>query len=91
MLLALLIILQAADVITTVIGLRQGAREGNPLAARLFELSPASPAVTMTALKIVFSIPMLLLALYYPGWWPVPALYCAGLAYVVVNNLRVIR
>lgn len=85
----LLIALQLADIITTAIGLSKGATEANPVARWLFKIVPAIPA--MVATKLLFSAPMAALAWFYPSWWPVPAIYCASLVYVVVHNLKVIR
>ena len=86
----LLILLQAGDIITTTIGLRQkGVKESNPLAAWLFRY--LEPVPTMIFLKCVGSIPFILLLRWYPSWWPAVALYCLSLCWVVQHNIRVIR
>ena len=85
----LLILLQLGDIITTAIALRNGATEANPFAKALFDRLPPIP--TMVGLKLLFSVPMVALCVRYPNWWPVPALYCVSLVYVLWNNASVIR
>ena len=88
-LLLILIALNIADIVTTVIGLKRGATEGNPVARKLLGPVPALPA--MIGLKLALLAVLTLLLVYYPSWWPVGAAFCLYSAYVVWNNVRVIR
>jgi hypothetical protein len=88
-LLALIVLLHAADVATTLKGLGQGLSEANPLARALFGRFGAGPSAII--LKIALTAPMALLCIRYPNWWPVPALYAASLAFIVWRNFRLLR
>lgn len=85
----IIVLLQAADVVTTVKALKAGADELNPFAQRLFKKLGALPASIL--LKLILTAPMIALAVLYPNWWPVPALYAASLVWVVWHNLRELR
>lgn len=88
-LLALLAVLQAADVASTLYALSHGLDEANPIARKLFgRLKGSAQAAVMAAMKILGSVPLVLFALAYPGWWPVAAIYDGSLAFVVFHNLR---
>lgn len=90
-LLALLAILQAADVATTAYALSRGFDEANPIVRKLFgRLNGKALVAVSGALKIVGSVPIVLFSLAYPGWWPVAAIYDGSLAFVAFHNLRAI-
>jgi hypothetical protein len=81
--LAIFVVLQVLDIWTTLVALKRGHREMNPVLAKAFTY--AEPLAVMVAIKI-------------PGvwalWWAdialLTAAVCAVYIYVVVNNLRVI-
>jgi hypothetical protein len=85
-LIAAIVLLQAADVVTTAKALHAGAVELNPLARRLFGALGVLPAAI--ALKLLGTAPIVALALLYPRLWPVPLAYAATLVWVVRHNLR---
>lgn len=89
LLIALIAILQTVDVVTTVRGLRLGMEEANPLGRFLFEKFGTVPAAIIG--KLLLTIPIVVFAIFYPDWWPIPALYAASLVWVVWHNLRSIR
>jgi hypothetical protein len=84
----LLIALQIADVISTLVALRNPKlREANKFLLRLFELFGQAP--TLIGTKAIF------IAFF---WWAHPYVYepviwalCVFYAYIVVNNVRLIR
>ena len=82
--LAVFIILQGADIYTTMIALQQGAREANPLLAWLFKHFP--PLWTMVVVK-AFGVA----ALTWAGSVYVNIAACAIYAWVVINNWKVIK
>jgi hypothetical protein len=84
-LVALIIILQAADIATTVRALKNGGTEINPIARKLFGFMGVIPAAV--GLKLVGSIPMIALAALYPQFWFVPAAYAFALAGLVASNV----
>lgn len=88
-LLILLIVLSIADIVTTVIGVKLGASEGNPVARYFLGLKFSIPR--MILLKAALCAILGLLLVYYPSWWPLIALNCAFSVYVVWNNVQVIR
>lgn len=84
-----IVLLQAFDVATTVKALNAGAEEINPFARRIFGwLGPLAASII---LKLIFTAPMIAFAIFYPRWWPVPAIYAASLVWVVWHNLRELR
>jgi hypothetical protein len=88
--LAAIALLHTADVVTTAIGLRRGdIEEANPFARKLFGALGVLPAAI--ALKLVLSVPMVALALLYPSWWPLLAIYAASLVVLFIHNLRELR
>lgn len=88
-LLALLALLQAADIATTAYALEHGLEEANPVVRKLFgRLSAGGMVAAAFVIKLLGSAPMVALLLEYPRWWPVPAIYAATLVFVVFHNLR---
>lgn len=91
-LIALLVALQLADIWTTYRFLKLGtAKEGNPIARKLFALIGFWPTCL---LKLVLTVPMAAALLIYPGNPNViiPAVFMAGLvAVTVVENADHIR
>jgi hypothetical protein len=82
-LLIIYVILQAADIQTTVIGLSEGKTEANPFLAKLFEF--IEPAAAMIIVKIAG-----IFALWWIDVWQITAIACAVYAWVVANNIKVI-
>jgi hypothetical protein len=88
--LAAIVLLHTADIVTTTIGLRRGdIEEANPFARKLFGALGVLPAAI--ALKLVLTVPMAALCIFYPNWWPLPALYAASLVVLFIHNLRELR
>jgi len=81
---ALFVLLQIADIWTTDKALKLGAREANPILAKLFEKYP--PILTMIAIKV----PGVIL-LWWADMYGVTAGCCALYLWVVLNNLDVLR
>lgn len=88
-LIALLILCGIADCVTTYIGLRQGDTEANPVASSVFKL--LGPVVGMLILKCLCTAIICGVLVIRPHWWPLGALFLAGYAYVLFNNVKVIR
>jgi len=78
-LLILYVLLQAADVYTTLTVLKQGGRELNPLLAKLFE--KADPLAVMVGIKLAG-----VWALWYVNLWWLTLAACCVYAYVVNRN-----
>jgi hypothetical protein len=85
----LLIALGIADCITTIIALRHGARELNPLAAALFKA--IGPVAGLLALKLAATAVIIFVLLPRPALWPLMALSAGVYGFVVWNNIRVSR
>ena len=79
-LLILYVLLQAADVYTTLTVLKQGGRELNPVLAKLF--AKFDPLAVMVGIKLVG-----VWALWYVNLWGLTAIMCAAYMWVVFNNL----
>ena len=78
-LLILYVLLQAADVYTTLTVLKQGGRELNPILAKLF--TRFDPLAVMVGIKLVG-----VLALWYVNSWMLTLAACVVYAYVVNRN-----
>lgn len=83
-LIILYVILQAADIHTTSVGLSAGKREANPLLAKLFEFVEPVAAMVLVKLLGIF-------ALWFVDIWQLTAVACAVYAWVVAHNFKVIR
>ena len=84
MLLFIFILLQIADVVTTVKGLKAGAKEANPLLAWAFEWT--APLYVLIAAKAVVIVAVGLLDVAI-----VTAFGCGVYVPVIANNIRVLR
>ena len=82
-LLILFCLLQAADVYTTLTVLKQGARELNPVLAKLF--AKFDPLTVMVGVKLVG-----VWSLWYVDMWMLTFAACVVYAYVVNQNYGVI-
>lgn len=83
----LLIALQVADIVTTIIALRGKATESNPVLKKLMDAIGVVPALLlMKGVAIAFF-------LYVQNAVPVGILWvlCAFYIWVIVNNVKVIR
>ena len=78
-LLILYVLLQAADVYTTLTVLKQGGRELNPVLAKLF--TKFDPLAVMVGIKLVG-----VWALWYVNSWMLTLAACVVYAYVVNRN-----
>jgi hypothetical protein len=78
-LLILYVLLQAADVYTTLTVLKQGGRELNPVLAKLF--AKFDPLAVMVATKLAG-----VWALWYADSWMLTLAACVVYAYVVNRN-----
>ena len=78
-LLILYVLLQAADVYTTLTVLKQGGRELNPVLAKLF--AKFDPLAVMVSVKLVG-----VWALWYVNSWMLTLAACVVYAYVVNRN-----
>lgn len=83
----LLIALQVADIITTIIALRGPAHEANPLLARLMDKIGVVPTLILVkgaAISFFW---------YYQALLPNPLMWalCAFYVWIVFNNVKVIR
>ena len=78
-LLILYVLLQAADVYTTLTVLKQGGRELNPILAKLF--TRFDPLAVMVSVKLVG-----VWALWYVDMWMLTLAACVVYAYVVNRN-----
>ena len=83
-LLVIYVILQAADIHTTSIGLSEGKQEANPILAKLFEF--IEPAAAMVIVKLVGIV-----ALWLVDIWQLTAVACVVYTVVVAHNFKVIR
>lgn len=83
----LLILLQVADIITTIIALNGPAHEANPLLKKLMDAIGVVPALML--IKVI----MLSFIGYYQAMLPVEVLWalCVFYVLIVVNNLNTIR
>jgi hypothetical protein len=82
--LAVFIVLQVFDIWTTLVALKKGAREANPVLAWLF--SHAEPIVVLIGIKLLATW-----LLWYVDLYLLTGLFCAFYLWVVDNNLRVIQ
>jgi len=82
--LALFVLLQIGDVWTTLTALKMGAREVNPLLAKLF--LRFDPLGVMVVTKVFATW-----ALWYADMWMITMALCAFYLWVVLNNWKVIR
>ena len=83
-LLILYVVLQAADIHTTSVGLSEGKHEANPLLAKLFEFIEPVAAMILVKLLGIF-------ALWFVDIWQLTAVACAVYGWVVAHNFKVIR
>jgi hypothetical protein len=81
-LLILYVLLQAADVYTTLTVLKQGGRELNPVLAKLF--AKFDPLAVMVSVKLVG-----VWALWYVNSWMLTLAACVVYAFVVNQNYGV--
>jgi len=81
-LLILYVLLQAADVYTTLTVLKQGGRELNPVLAKLF--AKADPLAVMVGIKLAG-----VWALWYVNSWMLTLAACVVYAFVVNQNYGV--
>ena len=81
-LLILYVLLQAADVYTTLTVLKQGGRELNPVLAKLF--AKFDPLAVMVGIKLVG-----VWALWYVNSWMLTLASCVVYAFVVNQNFGV--
>lgn len=88
-LLVLLTLLQAGDIVTTLMILKLGGRELNPIVRWLLGRFADTPA--LIAAKLLVTIPLAYLILTYPALRWVAAVGCAIIAAVLVSNVRVLR
>jgi hypothetical protein len=84
MLLFIFILLQIADVVTTVKGLKAGAKEANPLLAWAFEWQ--SPVLVLLVAKTT-----VIVAVGVLNSDVVTAFGCGVYVPVIANNIRVLR
>ena len=84
MLLLLFILLQVADGYTTVRGLKLGAREGNPILAKLFDRFSPVPVLLVVKAAGIFAVAAV-------NHDVLTAFVCGVYVPVVINNVRVLR
>lgn len=84
LLLIFFIVLQGLDMYTTIIALKQGGRELNPLLAWLFK--HFSPLSTMIVVKTIAVAALVWIDSFYAN-----IISCAIYSWVVINNFGVIR
>ena len=86
---AIIALLQIADIITTVIGLKRGGEELNPLARKLFGMLGVIPAAIL--MKLLGTAPIVATIMLYPKYWWAGAVFAFFTLGVVINNLFSIR
>jgi len=77
-------VLQVLDVWTTLVALKMGCREMNPVLAKAFTY--ADPLAVLVAIKVVG-----IWALWWADMYVITGLLCAMYLFVVSNNLDVIE
>ena len=82
--LAIFVVLQVLDIWTTLVALKRGHREMNPVLAKAFEY--AEPLVVMVVIKLAG-----VWALWWVDMYWLTGLMCAMYLWVVNNNLDVIQ
>lgn len=82
--LAIFVLLQVLDIWTTLVALKRGHREMNPVLARLFE--KMDPLVALIVIKLLG-----VWALWYADMYFLTGLMCAMYVFVINNNLDVIQ
>lgn len=82
--LAIFALLQVADIWTTLVALKRGHREMNPILAKLFE--KYDPLPVMVSFKVAA-----ISALWWADMYWLTGLMCAMYLFVVNNNLDVIQ
>ena len=82
--LVIFVLLQALDVWTTLVALKRGHREMNPVLAKAFEY--AEPLVVMVVIKLAG-----VWALWWADMYWLTGLMCAMYLWVINNNLDVIQ
>lgn len=82
---------QIADVVTTVLAVRAGASEGNPLIGFIIRAIGLVPALIATKVFVFLAVGV---GFYFLPWWLLSAilgLASAGFIAVIVNNILVAR
>ena len=82
---------QIADVVTTVLAVRAGASEGNPLIGFIIRAIGLVPALIATKIFVFLAVGV---GFYFLPWWLLSAilgLASAGFIAVIVNNILVAR
>ena len=82
--LAIFVVLQVLDIWTTLVALKRGHREMNPVLAKAFEY--AEPLAVMVVIKLAG-----VWALWWADMYWLTGLMCAMYLWVVNNNLDVIQ
>jgi len=82
--LLIFVVLQILDIWTTLVALKRGHREMNPVLAKAFTY--AEPLVVMVVIKLAG-----VWALWWADMYVITGLMCAMYLYVVSNNLDVIQ
>ncbi len=82
--LVIFVLLQVLDIWTTLVALKRGHREMNPVLAKAFEY--AEPLVVMVVIKLAG-----VWALWWVDMYWLTGLMCAMYLFVVNNNLDVIQ
>ena len=84
LMLVLFIVLQGADIYTTITALKQGAIERNPFLGVLFNWFPPLPTLIVIKAAIVTVVT-------WADSFYANVILCALYAWVVINNWKVIR
>ena len=82
--LAIFVVLQVLDIWTTLVALKRGHREMNPVLAKAFEY--AEPLAVMVIIKLAG-----VWALWWADMYWLTGLMCAMYVWVINNNLDVIQ
>lgn len=85
------VITQIADVVTTVLAVRAGASEGNPLIGFIIRAIGLVPALIATKVFVFLAVAA---GFYFLPWWLLSAilgLASAGFIAVIINNIIVAR
>ena len=88
MLIALVVILQIGDLVTTYIGLSRGKREKNPLGRWLHDRFGFAG---MVGLKLAVTGLIIWVSTLHPLGWTALILVCAMMAYAIWHNVNILR